>query len=310
LNFAKALTASSRSTNGVGAINNPHVFSEGVPVMVQRTDVQHTIDRARKLIVRFQKSAGAVDVIQLARQFGIHSVESARLTADGYLGRQHDGTMVIRYRSANPTTRNRFTVVHELAHMLLAEVQGKPLLRAEADYASDAEEETAVNRIAAELLMPATFIVDELARRQRDGDRPCWRTVHALSKMYSVSASAMALRLLELPTLHAISLRINIEGVGSRFPFDRSEGCTIRLLNGIEFEMERLWRQARESTRHTVPVRIQTLSKSIACEGSVKSLSTRRGWARFYWVIGWDVTADGRVGRPTDSVDIECHDTQ
>jgi Zn-dependent peptidase ImmA (M78 family) len=278
--------------------------------MVQRTDVHHAIDRARELIGRFHKAPGAVDVIDLARHFGIDSVEPAQLTADGYLGRQHDGTMVIRYRSANPTTRNRFTVVHELAHLLLAEVQGKPLVRVESDSARDAEEETAVNRIAAELLMPAMFIVDELVRRQRDGDRPCWRTVHALSKLYSVSASAMALRLLELPTLHAISLRINIEGSGSRFPFDRSEGSQIRLLNGVEFEMERLWRQARESTRHTVPVKIQALSKLIPCEGSVKSLCTRRGQARFYWVIGWDFTDDGRVGRPTGNFDFQSHDTQ
>lgn len=278
--------------------------------MVQRNDVRNAIDRARELIIRFQRSAGAVDVIQLARQFGIHSVEPAQLTADGYLGRQHDGTLVIRYRSANPTTRNRFTVVHELAHLLLAEVQGKPLVRADADFASDAEEETAVNRIAAELLMPATFIVDELVRHQRAGGRPCWRTVHSLSKMYGVSASAMAFRFLELPTLHAISLRINIEGLASRFPFDRSEGCQLRLLNGVEFEMERLWRQARESTRHTVPVRIRSLSKTIPCEGSVKSLCMRRGLARFYWVIGWDVTDDDRVGPPKDSFDFNSHDTQ
>ncbi len=92
------------------------------------------------------------------------------------------------------------------------------------------EEETAVNRIAAELLMPAGAISRALEARGRDIRYPRWRIVQSIARTFEVSTTALAFRLLELPKVNAISLRINIQGRGPRFPFDRSEGTSIRLV--------------------------------------------------------------------------------
>jgi hypothetical protein len=84
-----------------------------------------------------------------------------------------------------------------------------------------------------------------------------------------------------------VSFRIKIDGCGARRPFDRSENRFLRLVNGIEFETERLWREARKSTRHMVSVRVEDEMHDVACEGLVKSINTRLGSVRHYWVIGW-----------------------
>ncbi len=114
----------------------------------------------------------------------------------------------------------------------------------------------------------------------------------------------MAFRMLELPSLRAISMRISIDGHAPQFPFDRSENSAIRLVNGVEFEMERLWRDARKSTRHIVGVKAGGTTFSIPCEGLVKSMTTKLGPARHYWVIGW--LTDGRneaaAGKPNQSL--------
>jgi hypothetical protein len=51
--------------------------------------------------------------------------------------------------------------------------------------------------------------------------------------------------------------------------------------------MERLWREARKGTRHTVPVRVNDTTHELPCEGLVKTTNTRLGSVRHYWVIVW-----------------------
>jgi hypothetical protein len=255
--------------------------------MARGLEVQHAIAHARDIVKEFQHASSSVDVVGLAHSLGIDVVEPAEMGPDGYLGRRHDGALVIRYRAQNGGNRNRFTIAHEIAHLLLSKAQGKDIALPDAGYVRDADEETAVNRIAAELLMPVAGVSTELANRERRGEMPSWRMIGALARQYQVSTTAMAFRVLELPGVNAISLRITIDGCGPKFPFDRSEHSPIRLVNGVEYEMERLWCDARKSARHTVPVRINDDIVQLHCEGSVRSTSTRLMTVRQYWVIGW-----------------------
>lgn len=262
---------------------------------MQISQIRDAIECARDLISSFQHAPGPVDVIGLARKRGVSAVEPVEMSADGYLGRTRDGALVIRYRATNNPSRNRFTIAHEIAHLVLAEVQGEKLQEPRGGRLSDPQEETAVNRIAAELLMPAKFIWNELAKREQRGELPSWKIINALRQTYQVSASAMAFRTLELSSLRAISMRISIDGHAPQFPFDRSEDSAIRLVNGVEFEMERLWRDARKSTRHVVGIKAGCKTYDVPCEGLVKSMTTRLGPARHYWVIGWLTDGENEI---------------
>jgi Zn-dependent peptidase ImmA (M78 family) len=242
--------------------------------------------RTRELAATFCNSQGSVDVFAVARALGVVSVEARPMSADGYLGRQADGNLVIRYRAQNGGRRNRFTVAHEIAHMLLAEAQGKDLRNAPA-YSRDHSEELTVNRIASELLMPQHMILRELRLREVRGDPPGWRAVCALRHRFEVSDSAMALRMLEIQGLHAILFRVNIEGNGPKFPCDRSEGTRFTLAHSEDFDADRLWREARRSNRHVVPIKIGQTELDLRCEGLLRSITTRRGLMRQYWVLGW-----------------------
>ncbi len=267
--------------------------------MIHKADLRCAIESARDLVRQLKRFAGPIDVIQLAHEAGIPVVEPANITADGYLGRQPDGTLVIRYRSQNAGHRNRFTIAHEIAHLLLVNVQ-EANNRKSLSPAQNPEEETAVNRIAAELLMPTEAISKALEVHGRDIRSRRWRAIHSIARAYEVSTTALAFRLLELPNVNAVSLRINIEGRGPRFPFDRSEGTSIRLANGIEYEMERLWREARKATRHIIPVQIDGELTELHCDGIVRGMSST---GKNYWVIGWKHTDSEATGSSSISND-------
>ncbi len=81
--------------------------------MIDKADVRSAIESARDLVMRVGHRDGPIDVIRLAHEAGVRVIEPANITADGYLGRQPDGTLVIRYRSQNAGNRNRFTIAHE-----------------------------------------------------------------------------------------------------------------------------------------------------------------------------------------------------
>jgi Zn-dependent peptidase ImmA (M78 family) len=255
--------------------------------MIDKADVRSAIESARDLVMRVGHRDGPIDVIRLAHEAGVRVIEPANITADGYLGRQPDGTLVIRYRSQNAGNRNRFTIAHEIAHLVLANVQESNNRHDAVSIVPNPEEETAVNRIAAELLMPAGAISRALEVRGRDICYPRWRIVQSIARTFEVSTTALAFRLLELPKVNAISLRINIQGRGPRFPFDRSEGTSIRLVNGIEYEMERLWREAKKTTRHVIPLQIGGAREELHCDGIVRGMNST---GKNYWVIGWQHT--------------------
>ena len=99
---------------------------------------------------------------------------------------------IIRVNSAAASTRQRFTLAHELGHLLLgtAAVIGESIsdiLR------TDSEEERKVNQIAAELLMPTA------SRHAIVGDPPISAIgVRKLAKAARVSELAAALRVVGL----------------------------------------------------------------------------------------------------------------
>lgn len=250
--------------------------------MPTRQHVQEAIEYAQHVAAPFTQRGEPIDIERIAKSVGVAEVSSAEMNADGFLGRRSDGALVIRHRNGVGKPRTRFTIAHEVAHILLSEVEGKPLTVADT-YRRDAAEEKAVNRIAAELLMPVSTLVHELNDRRDE----VWNTVFRLARQYRVSSSAMAFRVLELSDLFAVSLRINIDGMGPHLPYTCSEHHRIGLVNGVEFELDRIWREARRKPMHSVAVSVSGKQLQIDCEGNTRSFSTRLGDVQTYWVLGW-----------------------
>jgi Zn-dependent peptidase ImmA (M78 family) len=120
-----------------------------------------------------------------------------------------EGKTVIGVEKTHPPARQRFTISHELGHLLLHEGKEVRLdtnfrvnLRSlESSKAEDIEEIEA-NAFAAALLMPEAFLKIDLADFVLDIDDA--EQVQQLAKHYQVSTQAMTIRLLNLASLGRI----------------------------------------------------------------------------------------------------------
>ena len=160
-------------------------------------------DKSAELLARHNIAAAPVDVEGLARALKVevrkNSVEG---DISGFLYRNHENsTAIIGVNALQHPNRQRFTIAHELGHLLLhtgdqVHVDRGFEVRLRSDESSkgtDIDEKEA-NLFAAELLMPKEFVDRDLAELQNE-DLTEERTVENLAKKYNVSTSAFAFRL-------------------------------------------------------------------------------------------------------------------
>ena len=93
---------------------------------------------------------------------------------------------IITYNRNHHPRRQRFTIAHELGHLLLEHVN---VQNNEEDLASSNPEETAANVFAAELLAPLAFLKKDFEEGVRD--------VKALASRYQVSEEMMWWRIMD-----------------------------------------------------------------------------------------------------------------
>jgi len=147
-----------------------------------------------------------VDVERLAEDLGAKvTLEGLDQEVSGALYRLPE-RLVIAVNRDHSLTRQRFTIAHEIGHLLLH--QGRPLivdhvvrarvsLRDSRSSLATEREEIQANRFAANLLMPADFIhacIGKELRRKLDETK----TIDGLARMFGVSAQAMEFRLANL----------------------------------------------------------------------------------------------------------------
>jgi hypothetical protein len=171
----------------------------------------------------------------------------------------------------------------------LSRVQGKVIADQMKRGQSGNWEERAVNRIAAELLIPESCFQGAILRHTREGKRPSWAFLRGLSRLFHVSEDAIAFRALEMPRLMSVLFRVGVNGTGPCSPYSHSENVSLRLARNADYELDRLWREARRSNTHRVPIVGPNGCEEILCEGRMRSVTTRRGLSEQYWVIGWTV---------------------
>ncbi len=140
--------------------------------------------RALQVFVASQRVANE-SLDDLARKLGVSRIIEQRLPFEGGLFQLADGELVIKLNAQSSFVRRRFTLAHEIGHLLLKTV---PAFRS--TQRTDAALERTCDLIAAELLMPAeeaTDFVHELGS-------PSPENLKAIASKYSVSLQTAALR--------------------------------------------------------------------------------------------------------------------
>lgn len=104
---------------------------------------------------------------------------------EGGVFRLANGELVIKLNAASPPSRKKFTLAHEIGHLML----GKPGLRS--SCGEDPDLEKACDSIAAELLMP----FEDIKAFARSLGAPSPEKLKIVASRYAVSLHAAAVRL-------------------------------------------------------------------------------------------------------------------
>jgi Zn-dependent peptidase ImmA (M78 family) len=138
--------------------------------------------RAEELLRRFKIATPAIDPFLIAREMGI-TVEMQRgVPFSGMVSSDSEGAHII-VNAAEVPWRQRFTVAHEIGHILL-----HPLGEAFRDrtFAGN-EQERQANAFAADLLMPLWMVEPYAMKHGADSQR--------IAAIFEVSEQAMNIRL-------------------------------------------------------------------------------------------------------------------
>lgn len=162
-------------------------------------------ERTARDVLRAYSGGFPIKVKTIAKAHGCRIIE-AKLDAEvsGLLIRDN-GSIVIAINDSEPETRQRFTVAHEIGHLLMH--RGRPLLvdadvkinkRTPTNGFATPTEETEANRFAAALLMPAAEIERVLKRMKLPTGRVSEAIIAKLHQHFGVSEASMQYRLMNL----------------------------------------------------------------------------------------------------------------
>jgi Zn-dependent peptidase ImmA (M78 family) len=120
--------------------------------------------------------------------------------------RRPDGTSVIGINSQHHPVRQRFTIAHEIAHLILHKnevlhVDERYLIGLRSDVSSEAtdDREIEANQFAAELLMPEGMLLGDL--QELPDELEPESAIKQIAAKYEVSTQAMTIRLHALGVL-------------------------------------------------------------------------------------------------------------
>lgn len=158
----------------------------------------------QNLLSKHGITGSPIPVDRIAKALGIRLyVDTLEGDISGFAHRAKD-QVVIGVNTRHAPVRQRFTIAHELGHLLLHDFdclhidRGFTLrLRSEISGQGTDQDEVEANRFAAELLMPEGFLRDDLEGLESIDllDDEC---VSDLAKKYEVSKQALLIRLATL----------------------------------------------------------------------------------------------------------------
>lgn len=129
----------------------------------------------------------SVDVFEVARRLGVDAIEIVAIPEDGRLELRNGRARIVLAAGA-PPTRRRFTLAHELAHLLLDDTGVALAVGRVVPHVLDVER--FCNTFAAELLMPSGWV------RHKFGKAPeAFETLDSLTRQAYVSRTAAFVQL-------------------------------------------------------------------------------------------------------------------
>lgn len=161
--------------------------------------------KAAELLALGDVASAPVDVEQLATKVLGATVKRASFDGklSGLVHRGRDGRAVIAVNADHASVRQRFTIAHEVGHLLLhaqedLHVDEGIWLRNERSGSATDEREIEANQFAAELLMPTELIREAVGGRNLDLANDEDPTLDDLAKKFQVSRQALSIRLSRL----------------------------------------------------------------------------------------------------------------
>ena len=112
------------------------------------------MEHARRLLDECGIQRPPVNLVRIARHLDIRRIRELDVRLDGQLIELNDGGYEVILSRHAPHTRQRFTLAHEIAHILVASSDSGSM------SCADTATEELCNRVAAELLLPSRFILD------------------------------------------------------------------------------------------------------------------------------------------------------
>lgn len=168
-------------------------------------------DTARQIIRDYGITQPPIKVEEIARSHGVEIVRHRFEGPESGFALRDGSRLIIGLNTQTSRRRQRFTVAHELGHLLLHE--GKIIvdqavvrvdLRNDVSSMGTDIEEIEANTFAAALLMPEKIVFDHVVKLVRANGQITRETLIAeLARIFDVSAEAMGYRLINLGILTA-----------------------------------------------------------------------------------------------------------
>jgi Zn-dependent peptidase ImmA (M78 family) len=165
---------------------------------------------AERVLEQFQIRKHPVPVEQIAGKLGATVVFEdfdSRDHLSGVLFKEN-GNIIIAVNSADPPTRQRFTIAHECGHLVLKHKgdifvdQAIRLQRDELSALAVDPLEIEANGFAAELLMPRSWVLKEYEKRLKATPVKAETVIRELARAFHVSPKAMEYRLANLGLIY------------------------------------------------------------------------------------------------------------
>jgi Zn-dependent peptidase ImmA (M78 family) len=169
--------------------------------------METALNEVRRLTKSWELGDLPVNLSRVAAQLGVHSIVEKRIRAAGLLLADTPQNQIIVVRSSDSRCRRRFTIAHELGHILVAKAMGQSVEVFYRDGHQSTSEERLVDRVAAELLMPYDLFREAMRLCHKSANNMRWSHVFRLREWFDVSISAVRRRLLEINDISTVFIR-------------------------------------------------------------------------------------------------------
>jgi Zn-dependent peptidase ImmA (M78 family) len=255
---------------------------------------------------------------EIAKKLNVSRIEAGAIRAAGYLKTEPDESYAIFYAN-EMVERRRFTVAHELAHIILnrfhkhlAVAHTKGIVAARRFRpARPGAIEKAVDRIAAELLMPEQLVIPLLkeqcnVQREQSPESVIDRrkVLHTVGKALGVSEWALVLRLFELTDLLAVRLEFGWIDQGL---FDNESRMRVSQSTHTRFQIDSYCFPTQAALERPdgweLPVRVKTVwgPRTVHCQAWRRPVGRGQLGGQRTWVVGWTWNAS-QIPKWDDSI--------